>query len=179
MDRVVDLADKLLEKKAKSAFALWPRRLEHQPSPDQRLDQLPGPVLQRLAELGPQAVLALYDLVLGARGWGRGEDFDGLPASQKMEALDVYLFLADQVRFELMRRLGWVEPSLAGERSMLDMALNWSQIKDQVGNCDPKLTKAYPRYGEVAPRLEYEPGAVLRSLIPEALFNFKRRLDAQ
>jgi hypothetical protein len=39
----------------------------------------------------------------------------------------------------------------------------------------PRLTSGYHRYEDLKQRLAVEPGAVVRSLIPEALLIFRRR----
>jgi hypothetical protein len=99
-----------------------------------------------------------------------------LPSKEKMEALDAFFFLADQVRFDLMRRLGWVE-GLAGERySMLELAARPQDIQATFLPAVPRLTTRYHRHEELKQRLALEPGAVVRSLIPEALLIFRRKL---
>jgi hypothetical protein len=165
-----------LHKAARRSFGRWERRLGHIPAATDRVVDLPDAVLSRLAELDNEATLALYDLVLGVRDWGPGERFMELASKEKMEALDAFFFLADQVRFELMRRLGWLE-GLAGERhSLLEMAARPLDIQAGFQPTVPRLTRRYHRFEELKQRLALEPGAVVRSLIPEALLIFWRRV---
>jgi hypothetical protein len=140
---------------------------------------LPDSVLLRLAELDQQATLALYDLVLGVRDLGPGEGFPYLEAQAKVEALDAFLFLADQVRFDLMRRLGWVEGVAAEAYPLLDLAQRPKDIQSQFSPQVPRLSPDHHRYPELADRLRHEPAAVVRSLIPEALLVFRRKLAEQ
>jgi len=162
---------------ARAAFARWPQRLGYQPPPKARLSHLPDLVVGFLAELRHLATLALYDVVLGVRGLGPGERFHYLEAEHKVEALDAFLFLTDQVRFELMRRLGWVEGLAAEHYPIVELAARAREIRRSFRPEVPRLTPAYPRYQEVARRLKIEPGAVVRSLIPEALRRFRRRIS--
>lgn len=176
MEEVVELAQVRREKAATRAFARWPQRLGHAPDPEAKLTDLPDAVLANLAELGPKASLALYDLVLGVRNQGSGERFPYLDAKSKMEALDAFLFLADQVRFEMMRRLGWVR-GLPGEvHCLIDLALKQRQIKDAFEPSVPDLCPAYHGYEKLEKQLRVEPAAVVRSLISEALEVFRSRL---
>lgn len=177
MGELIDLEAQRRRRAADQAFARWTRRVGYQPGPDTKLSELPGRVLGDLAELGSEATLALYDLVLGVRGWGAGERFHYLEAKPKVEALDSFLFVADQVRFELMRRLGWVEGVAAEHYPLVDLALYFERIQKEFEPVTPYLTTAYPRYVEVSDRLRVEPAAVVRSLIPQALKAFRQRLS--
>ncbi|MCB2188781.1 MAG: hypothetical protein KQJ78_20370 [Deltaproteobacteria bacterium] len=176
MGTIVDLAAARQAKMAARAFARWESRVGHRPSAEAKLSDLPDRTLGVLAELKEPAVLALYDLVLGVRDWGRGEDLAFLAAQQKMEALDAYLFLADQVRFETMRRLGWVEGVAAEKHSLLDLATHPTDIQARDQPLPPRLLPAHHRYQELEPRLRLEPEAAIRSLIPEALAVFLRKV---
>ncbi|RJX30627.1 MAG: hypothetical protein C4525_12165 [Desulfarculus sp.] len=176
MGRVVSLAQARAQKMARTAFGRWPQRLGHRPRPEERLADLPSHVLGALAELKHQATLALYDVVLGVHGWGPGERFYNLEARAKLEALDAFLFLADQVRWELMHRLGWLAEGPAQKYSILDLASRNRAIQAEFGPEPPRLTEDYPGFERVRRRLKIEPEAVVRSLIPQALAAFKEHL---
>lgn len=179
MGKVVSLEQFKQERLFRGSFAHWPRRLDYTPRPGVRLRDLPDRVLAHLAELDNAATLALYDLVLGVRGLGPAERFSELPSRQRVEALDSFLFLADQVRFELMRRLGWVGELVVEGKTLLEMAGRGRSIPAGAEAAVPQLLPTCPRYQELAERLRYEPAAVVRSLIPEALVAFRRHLAGQ
>jgi hypothetical protein len=174
--RLVDLSLVRQRKKAEAAFGRWQRRIGCKPDMDTRLADLPGEVLDQLAELKHQATMALYDLVLGVRGWGSGEGLDDLEPRPKLEALDAFLFMADQVRWELMHRLGWLEPGPAQKYSILEMASRHRSIQAEFGPEPPRLSENYPHFEKVRRRLKIEPEAVVRSLIPQAMAAYKRSL---
>ena len=113
----------------------------------------------------------------GVRGLGAGERFPYLEPRLKLEALDAFLFMADQVRFELMVRLGWLEPNRAREYTIIEMAKDHKSIQAKIGAQAPKLTEEYPHYQDVERRLALEPDAVVvRSIIPQAIAAFKEGL---
>jgi hypothetical protein len=173
------LGELRLNKTARRCFGRWERRLGYAPAASAKVGDLPDPVLGRLAELDNEATLALYDLVLGVRGWGAGERFLELQSKAKMEALDAFFFLADQVRFDLMRRLGWVEDLASQHYSLLEMAERPQDILAEFLPAVPRLTHKYHRRDELEQRLALEPGAVVRSLIPEALLIFRRKVAGE
>jgi hypothetical protein len=174
--QVVDLSQARRAKEASAAFGRWEQRVGHTPAPGERLADLPPAVLSQLAELKHVATIALYDVVLGVRGWGPGERYPYLEPRAKLEALDAFLFLADQVRFELMVRLGWLSPTGVRAYSIIEMAKDYRRIAASEGQEPLKLTEAYPAYEQVRRRMHMEPEAVVRSLIPQALAAFKERL---
>lgn len=174
MAEVVDISSARRNKVAGPAFGNWEKRLGFTPKPDDAMAAIPDEILIELAELGSEGVLALYDVVLGVRGWGGGEAFNYLEPDRKMEALDAYLFMADQVRFEVMRRLGWLDGGVHQDMPIADLALNHKHVQAQTAG-GPKLLRGYPRYDEMNKRLEIEPEAAIRSIIPEALTVFRRK----
>lgn len=176
MGNLVRLEDQRRRKAAKMAFARWPQRVGYKPSPGEKMTDLPDEALGVLAELDSEGTLALYDLALGVRGWGAGERFPFLDPGPKMEALDAFLFLADQVRFEMMRRLGWVKGLPAEEYPLVDLAADHKRIIAQFQPSVPGLSPDHPKYQSLQKRLGLEPAAVIRSLIPEALELFRRRV---
>ena len=112
----------------------------------------------------------------GCAAWGRDERYPDLEARQKLEALDVFLFLADQVRFEVMVRLGWLSPGPVRGAGILEMAKDYRRFQAEAGRQPLRLTKAYPSYQQVERRMSMEPEAVVRSVIPQALAAFKAGL---
>ena len=162
---------------AEKAFSHWPRRVGYRPGPVDHPTHLPDYVIGALAELDTPATLALYDLVLEARGWGPGERFPYLKSKEKLEALDAFLFLADQVRFELMRRLDWVEHTLGEQFSLLELAKDPMGCQFEQEHLVPQLSCRCHRYRELERQARVEPGAAVRSLIPEALHTFRHRLS--
>ncbi len=177
MGALVDLDVVRARRMADKAFSHWPRRVGYRPEPTDRPTHLPDMVVGALAELDTPATLALYDLVLESRGWGPGERFPYLEPNEKLEALDAFLFLADQLRFEMMRRLEWVENTLGEQFSLMELAGDPMGCQYEQAHLVPTLSKRCHRYRELERQARIEPGAAVRSLIPEALHTFRHRLS--
>lgn len=175
MGELVNLGAFRAQRDAGRAYSRWQRRVGYTPQPGDRLAELPDEVLSRLAGLDHFATLAIYDVVLGVRGWGTGERYTSLEPRARLEALDAFLLIADALRFELMRRLGWVNPPAAHQHSLLELATRTRQLLSGEYGL-PTLSQDYPAYADVQRRLTVEPEAVVRSLIPEALAAFRRRV---
>lgn len=177
MSNLVNMDEFRRNRQAQKAFTRWEKLVGFRPEQAARLSDISDEGLMSLAELDNDAALALYDLVLGVRNWGPGEKFHYLESWRKMEALDAYLFLADQVRFEVMRRLGWVV-GLAGEsRTLLDLASHPAEIQAASQIKVPQLQPDYHRYDDLEQQYSVEPAAAVRSIIPEALNAFRRLVE--
>ncbi len=176
MGEVIDLRKERLRRAGREGLKRWGRRLGYEGHPLVCPSELPEIVLWRLGELDETATLALYDLVMGARGWGAAEGFAYLDPSRKIEALDSFLVLADQLRFELMARLGWVGEWAGRHTPLVEMALEPGQFKPGNPLAVPPLLPSYPHYHHLKRRLALEPEAVVRSLIPGALRAFRKKV---
>jgi len=51
----------------------------------------------------------LFDLIMNLLDFGSGFEFNSLQSAKKMAVMDRYLFLLDQIRFEYLKRLGWLD----------------------------------------------------------------------
>ena len=58
---------------------------------------------------------------MGILGLGAAPKFNYLDREEQMMVVDIHLFLADQVRFEMMRRLGWLDNFTCERYRLLEM----------------------------------------------------------
>src|SRR5512135_3764712 len=95
---------------ADQGFRSWLARFQEKFGSDTRLQDLSPSTLLYLATPGEENLYVFFDLVMGAQGLGGSVRFslDDLDNEVKMKIMDTAFALVDQVRFEVMRRLGWV-----------------------------------------------------------------------
>jgi hypothetical protein len=162
--------------RARRGFQGWTQRYGESFNDSTCLSDLSESTLGSLIEAGEQTSLAIHDLIMGVKNLGRGSQFQNLDNSQKMAVMDVAIFLLDQLRFECMRRLGWVESYDSINIPLVDLITNYpyghSTVKDQT----PPLSPSHPRYQDYLREYEMDRAAFLRRLIPEAIESFKQRL---
>ena len=111
MAEVVDLDRFRRKLAADKGFRTWLQRFQDQFGPDTRLGDLAPETLLYLATPGEENLYVFFDLVMGVMGLGGALRFrlDDLDTSTKLHIMDAAFALMDRVRFEVMRRLGWVE----------------------------------------------------------------------
>ncbi|MEW5722052.1 MAG: hypothetical protein AB1896_03030 [Thermodesulfobacteriota bacterium] len=169
MSKVVDLYEFAAGRAAARGRRLWEARFPEKLDRHTSLKDLSDRTLLTLARLGPEIMLVINDLIMGAFDLGPGAKFDHLDSGEKMKVLDASLFLIDQIRWECLRRLGWVSGFAGEEYPVVDLVMKHEKIKTEFRPRFPRLSENHPRYSEFLRRRDLDGEAMIRSMIPGAL----------
>ena len=169
MSKVVDLRDFSSSRAIRRGQGLWRRRFPEELTSRTRLTDLSDKTLLTLARLEEDIMSVVIDLVMGALGLGRGTKFQDLSGEPKMKVLDSSLFLIEQIRWECMRRLGWVNGFAGEEHPIVELVLGWETLKAEYDPPFPQLTKTHARYDEFCRRRDLDGEVIVRGLIPAAI----------
>jgi hypothetical protein len=159
------------ETAAERGFAPLRRRYGEVLLADSRLADLSDTVLLALAAPGEESASALYEMIMGVLALGPLAKFAYMDKADQMRVVDIHLFLADQIRFEMMRRLRWVTAFACGEHPLVSLVLDFNILKS-CRERPPELADDHPS------RLHYEglgagdKEAFVRRLLPAALQAF-------
>jgi hypothetical protein len=175
---VIHLDEARRQLSARRGFQGWIQRYGEPFSDSTCLSDLSAATLGSLIEAGEQTSMAIHDLIMGVKNLGRGSQFQNLDNSQKMAVMDVAIFLLDQLRFECMRRLGWIEGFHSMNIPLVDLITNYPYGHSSVKNQTPSLSPSHPRYQDYLREYDMDRAAFLRRLIPEAIETFKQRLGS-
>ena len=93
-----------------------------------------------------------------------------------MLVVDIHLFLADQMRFEMMRRLEWIRTFEGGKYSLLDMVQEFKNIKTKCRKHPPVLAESNLDYATYTQLTIGDKEVFIRRMLQEALDAFKERL---
>jgi hypothetical protein len=142
-----------------------------------RIRDFPDEILFTLAEGGLEGNALLDNLVMSV--WG----VDPMPIQDlstpiRMRLLDVSLLLIDQLRFECMARLGWVEP-LSVRNIPLMKIIQWGDEARRQLRKTPQLKSNHPHYYAFQSMMDIEKQTFLRRQIPAALEQFRLRLRSR
>ncbi len=176
MNNVINLnkyRNKALHRKC---FSVWEKRFKETFALTARLKDISDETLYRLAEPGIESNLAFYDLIMGALELGPSTKFGFLGSEEKMTVVDIHLFLADQVRFELMRRLGWLRQYATENEHLVTMVQEMETLKAGCKNNVPELSPEHPEYEKYCTLLPRDREALIRGLLVAALEAFKARI---
>jgi hypothetical protein len=178
---VVDLDHFRRKLAADKGFRTWLRRFQDQFGPDTTLEDLAPETLLYLATPGEENLYVFFDLVMGAMGLGGALRFrlDDLETATKLRIMDAAFTIMDRVRFEVMRRLGWVE-DIPGEKTPLIALVQqaWQQGSDFARQV-PRLAPSHPDYGSYQKLGAIDQGTTVRRLIPRAVAQFQEQVEEE
>ena len=173
MAEILDMQDQRRRLAANRGFAVWSKRFSASFDEHTTLEDLSDSALRILIQGGDDASLLLYELVMGVMKLGKGARFYDLEFPVKMEVMDLTLFLLDQLRFEVMRRLNWVEPTAFAAIPLVRLVDGFAATYAEMKNNTPRLLREHPRYPEYEEAFEADRAVFVRKLLPEALEQFE------
>jgi hypothetical protein len=178
---VVDLDRFRRKLAADKGFRTWLKRFQDQFGPDTRLEDLAPVTLLYLATPGEENLYVFFDLVMGARDLGGAVRFrlDDLETPTKLRIMDAAFALMDRVRFEVMRRLGWVEGVPEREEPLIALVQQAWEKGSAFAREVPRLAPGHPDYEAYRKLAPIDQGTALRRLIPQAVAQFRAQVEMQ
>jgi len=176
MSEVLDLTayrSKLVEERA---FGAWLKRFGESYGAETKVADFSDSTLYFLAKPGEETAVAYYELIMGILDLGKAPKFYYLDEVQQLRVVDIHLLLADQVRFELMRRLGWLTGFPGQEYTLLEIVQTFDTTKVEVRKEPIALSPSHPDY-DVFDKLTIEDKQVfVRRKLLKALETFRVKI---
>jgi len=178
MGDVIDLERFRAKLAADQGFRTWLARFQEQFGPDSRLQDLSDQTLLYLASPGEENLYVYFDLVMGAQGLGGSLRFrlDDLDNAAKLKIMDVAFALMDRVRFEVMRRLGWVEEAPGQDTPIIQLVQQAARGGTEFARELPRLATSHPDFPDYVRLRGLDRAVFLRRLIPRAVGEFGARM---
>ena len=120
--------------------------------------------------------MAYYELIMGILDLGPADGFHYLDNHNQMRVVDIHLFLADQLRFEMMRRLEWLLSFEGSKYSLFEMVQEFDRIKIYCREKPPDLARSNANYSEYTHLTHGDKEVFIRRMLQEALDTFKKRI---
>jgi hypothetical protein len=176
MAEVIQLVSFKRKQAARRGFRAWLRRFDEDLDEDTRVADLSDKTLAFLISPGEENIFLIYDLVMGVKDLGMSSDFFNLGKSLKMEVIDISIYLLDQLRFECMRRLGWLTPEGALHNPIVQLIEQYSTLTPDARKAIPALSISHRNYGTYEQLSDFDKETFVRKQIPAAIEEFKRGL---
>ena len=106
--QVIDLEEGRLLLAVRKGYRNWESRFKEEFGLETKLSQISFKTLSFLAQGKDKGTFYLYDLIMNLLDLGSGFEINELNAKEKMMVINRYLFIMDRIRFEYMKRLGWL-----------------------------------------------------------------------
>lgn len=179
MAQLIDLEKFRHKLMADKGFRTWLTRFQEQFGPETRLKDLSPQTLLFLATPGDENLYVFFDLIMGACGLGGSARFrlDDLDPATKLKIMDTAFALMDRVRFEVMRRLGWVTEVPEVDKPLIALVrAAWSQEAAFAGAV-PRLSPDHPEFETYQKLPPIDQRVFIRRLIPRAVAEFRARVE--
>lgn len=176
MTKVVNIQAYRAQILQQRAFGHWEKRFKESYSLTTRLSDLSDKTLHFLAQPGENSSIAYYELIMGILEFGPATKFNYLPNREQMRVVDIHLFLADQVRFEVMHRLKWLVKLPCEKYNLVEMVQDFDKIKPASKISPPELSASHPD------NISYQQLAIgdkevfIRRMLRDAIEAFRDRL---
>lgn len=176
MNKIVDLQafrEKALEQRS---FTPWQKRFGESYGTHTRLSDLSDKTLFSLAQPGENSSTAFYEIIMGALDLGPAAKFYYLDNDEQMRVVDIHLLLADHVRFEMMRRLGWLTCLPCQDISLIEMIQRFEAVKQQSKLHPPELNDSHPDHAAYRQLTRGDQEVFIRRMLRDAIEAFKKQL---
>jgi hypothetical protein len=177
MGKVVDLESYRNRALEARALAPWKKRFGEDFGENTCLPDLSDATLMKLAQPGEDHALAYYEMVMAVLDLGEGIKFYYLDKGEQLQVVDIHLFLADQVRFELMRRLGWLKDYFGFAIPIVTLVAGFDRLQKTAAASPPALSESRPDFEKYRQLTGREQESFIRRLLPSALEAFRLRLS--
>jgi hypothetical protein len=174
---IVNLSQQRRNMAVKRGFQSWASRFGGTYTAQTCLSDLSDAALKELFRGGPEGSMPLYDCIMGMLGLGLGPRFYYLENKERLVVMDIALFLLDQLRFQAMHRLGWVEDSPLFHVPIVDLVLDFGGKYVSMQHWTPTLATDHPSFVDYMETFETDRGSFIRRLIPQALGEFGKTDD--
>jgi hypothetical protein len=154
----------------------WQKRFSESYDSRTRLSDISDKTLYYLSQPGENSSNAYYELIMGILDLGSAVEFHYLDNHDQMRVVDIHLFLADQLRFEMMRRLDWIQSFAGRNYSLLEMVQEFDTIKNNCREHPPDLSRSNTNYTEYTHLTDGDKEVFIRRMLQEALDAFKKRI---
>ncbi len=175
MAKIVNLREYKNRTAAQRGFGSWRHRFDESFGPGTTPADLSDRTIYFLAMPGESGANAFYEFIMGVLEFHQYPSFESLDKHRQLLVMDIHLFLADQVRFEMMRRLGWLE-NLPGARfTLTEMVADFDHVRIACMGLSPNLSASRPGYEAFQQLTRGDKEVLIRQMLQDALKAFEVR----
>jgi hypothetical protein len=167
--QVIDLEEGRLLLAVRKGYRNWESRFKEEFGLETRLSQISFKTLSFLAQGKDKGTFYLYDLIMNLQGLGSGFEFNELSPKKKMVIIDQYLFMLDLIRFECMKRLGWLTSYPGEDFTLVELIKGFDRLAPNLQAKVPVLSRDHAAYVQYSSMNTYDKEGFVRKLIPEVL----------
>jgi hypothetical protein len=176
MADIINLQNYIIDSKQRRSFTPWQKRFGEKLDFFSGLSDLSDKLLFLLAKQDLESTKALRELVMAVLEKGPITKFIFLSAQEQWAVNKVVVFLQEQIYFEIMVRLGWIEDYACRRYGLVSLVENYDKQNEACGRAMPVLSQTdpeFPEYIKFPPELQKK---YLESRSLKAYESFEKKL---
>ncbi len=174
MTNLVDLNQYRMNQTGERGFTSWRKRFSESFHHRTRFSDLEHSTIHILAEPGEKSALIFYELIMDTLDLGNINKFNFLKPVDRLKVMDIHLFLADLVRFEMMHRIEWIDSYSNCDRSLIELVVQHDASDYSRYSNPPQLSESHPLFTSFQEQIVREKEVMIRQLFSDALKEFKK-----
>lgn len=172
---VIDLKKARQELAAKRGYRNWVTRFKEVFDLKTKPSDISSETLSHLAKGKGENAFCLYDLIMNLLELGSGFELNELDSEDKMAVIDRYLLLLDIVRFECMKRAGWLESYPGENHALTEVIIDFMKLGPSLQARLPELSQDHADYKLFLEMNTFEKTEFIRKLVPEILKEIEQK----
>ena len=177
MSNLIDLDHYRNSQACKRGFAPWSRQFKESYQKETKFVDLSNSTIGYLAAPGEKSAFIFYQLIMGVLNLGSALKLEYLKPADRLRVVDTHLFLSDLVRYEMMRRIEWIDSYNKKDQSLLQLIVDYSESDYYRYTDPPLLLETHPEYDSFIQKIPREREVMIRQLFPDALITFKKKFS--
>ncbi len=177
MEKVTYLDDYKVQKTVEKIGRFWKEQFGEDFNSELGFSNISNKTLLFLAQSDEQSTFVLYKLVMLALDLDEALDFSSLQSLDKLLVIDIQFYLVDRSRFEMMKRLDWLESYTGQSTSLIEIVSTFDQFQHKDHQHPPQLSKTHDNYENYKQLINREKVVFVRKLFPILLQTFEEMLS--
>ncbi|MBU3914061.1 hypothetical protein KKA14_00830 [bacterium] len=179
MEKVIYLDDYKVQKTVERISRFWKGQFDEDYDARFGFSSISNKTLVSLARPEEQNTFVWYRLIMQVLGLEGSLDFSALQSLDKLLVIDIQFYLVDRVRFEMMKRLGWLEDYNGESASLIEIIGAFEHFQHEDHQHPPRLSKTHKNYKDFKPLISREKVVFVRKLFPELLPAFEKMISSR
>lgn len=177
MAGIINLQKYKIKAVEQKAFGPWQKRFDESCNSKTKIQDFSDQTLYLLAQSDDSSTKAYYELIMGILDFGPATKFNYLSGKKQIKIIDIHLFLVDQIRFEIMKRLKWLTDLPCAKYTLVEMVECFDKVKKECRITPPRLARSHPDYINYDQLTPGDREVFIRRLLSDALETFKKRIE--
>ncbi len=157
---------------ARTAFEPWMRKFKVELTHRTSISDLNNEIIKFLITGAQSPMYLIQNLIIKTLYFNKPlKNIKDVPQKSRVEIVNIAVFLLDQIRFEAMYRLNWIEHFDTRKIPIIELIMEFDKKYSSYQYLTPALLPDHPKYEEYINTFDADRKNFIRRLIPDLINN--------